>query len=122
MRLSRYDYQDLLNIVKGEVSIEEVAQKYGVSIKTIRKECNRRGIYLAKRPVRVTRTYKYVTEVTEYESVYQCALALGVDSATIKRAIAGEYIRKINKYKIEYIKKEEYYDEQIGERYSIKQD
>lgn len=121
MKLSRYDYQDLLDILVGKATVEDIAVKYGVTAKTILQECNRRGIYLAKRRVRVTRRYKYVTEVTEYDSVYQCALALNVDSATIKRAIAGEHIRKLGRNKIEYIVKEEYIDEQTGERYSIKQ-
>ena len=120
MKLSKYDYQDLLAIVKGDMAIEEVAVKYNTDVKTIQRECNRRGIHLTKRRVRVTRTWKYVTEVTEYDSVYQCALALKVDSGTIRRVINGEKTRKLARFKIEYIDQEEYIDEQIGERYTVK--
>ena len=119
MKLSKYDYADLVAIVMGEMTIEEVAKKYGTSVKNIQKECSRRGIHLAKRRVRVTRKYKYVTEITDYDSVYQCALALKVDSATIRRAINGEKGKKLARYKIEYIDQEEYIDEQTGERYIV---
>ena len=119
MKLSKYDYQDLLAIVQGDMTIEEVADKYNTDVKTIQRQCNRRGIHLTKRRVRVTRAWKYVTEVTEYDSVYQCALALKVDSATIRRAINGEKGKKLARYQIEYIEQEEYVDEQIGERYTV---
>ena len=119
MKLSKYDFADLIAIVKGGMTIEQVAEKYSTSVENIHRECNRRGIHLTKRRLRVTRTYKYVTEVTEYDSVYQCAKALGVDSATIKSKIEGKNCRKLARYKIEYIDKEEYYDEQTGERYIV---
>lgn len=121
MKLSKYDYKDLLAIVEGEMTIEDVSKKYGVSVENIHRACIRRGIHLSKKRVRVTLKYKYVSEVTEYDSVYQCAVALGVDSATIKNKIEGKPCRKLSRYKIEYITKEEYTDEQTGERYSIKQ-
>lgn len=119
MKLSKYDFADLVAIIIGSKTLEEVAEKYGVDVKTIQRECNRRGIHLVKKQVRATRKYKYVTESTEYDSVYQCAEAFGVDSSTIKRAIEGEHIKKLGRWKFEYIQKEEYYDEQTGERYIV---
>ena len=38
----------------------------------------------------------------------------------IRRVINGEKTRKLARFKIEYIDQEEYIDEQIGERYTVK--
>lgn len=120
MKLSKYDFADLVAIARGDKTLEQIAEKYGVDVKNIKRECNRRGIHLVKKQVRATRTYKYVTESTDYDSIYQCAEAFKVDSSTIKRAIEGERIKKLGRWKFEYIEKEEYYDEQTGERYVVK--
>lgn len=84
-RKTEYADEDLISIARGEKTREEVAQKYGVTVASIRMAMSRRGLFIHKTPVLA----RYNGRTEQFVSMTQCAKRLGVSQPTIKKALNG---------------------------------
>lgn len=84
---SKYDFNDLKAIAKGEKSKQEIADKYGVSIKTLNMALYRNDFRVYKQ-IKITSPYatKYVADIQK------CADELNVSRSTIKNALKGKSV------------------------------
>lgn len=84
---NRYDVNDFEKVVNEEISVVELANKYGVSPNHIRQAMYNRGYHIHKR----------IVIVSPYKTMYvqdkqKCAEELGVSRQTIVNALKGKRI------------------------------
>ena len=96
---NKYDIRDFEKIVAKEMTVKEMATKYGVSEKKIRQALNSRGFHLIKR-VKIISPYKTIV----CQDKQKCAEELKVSRQTIIKALKGERIPMFEELgiKIEY--------------------
>lgn len=92
----KYLEEDLEAIVKGQKTIDEVANQYGVSHDTLKRNLNRRGYHVRKTKVKVFTPY--YTRV--YGSIQECADTLKLSRLTIVRALKGERVKVLEELEI----------------------
>lgn len=84
---SKYDLDDFEKIVNKELSVKDVAIKYGVSESRIRHALNDKGMYINRRIV-VISPYKTIV----CQDKQKCADELKVSRQTISNALKGKRI------------------------------
>lgn len=92
----KYDRKDFELIVERRKTLEQVAKKYGVSTQILHRQMNRAGYYISKRKIIIISPY----QLTECDSVNECARQLGVSTTTIHKALKGEKPRILQELEI----------------------
>ena len=92
----RYDYNDFQAIVEKKVSIEQIAEKYNTTIKSIHRQMNRAGFYLSKRKIVVCSPYKKIV----CSSIYEVANQLGISHTSVINALKGKEVRVLQELEI----------------------
>ena len=90
--MSKYEIEDFEAIKKGDTSIQEVALKYGVSVKTLQMALNRSGIYLRKQTIIIHTPYG----AKKCFGIKEVANELNLSQWSIKRALHGHYPKTLN--------------------------
>ena len=96
-----YKVEDLKNL-----SIQECAEKYGVSPQAVLRAKNRRGIYSKKIKILITTPY----EQRVAKSIQECANMLELSRASILKALKGQRVATLENLEIKvevYINGEE---------------
>lgn len=89
--MSKYEIEDFEAIKKGETSLQDVALKYGVSVKAIQMAVNRYGIYLKKRIIIIYTPYG----AKKCIGIREVADELNLSQWTIKQALKGKKIKTL---------------------------
>lgn len=89
--MSKYEIEDFEAIKKGETSLQDVALKYGVSVKAIQMAVNRCGIYLKKRIIIIYTPYG----AKKCIGIREVADELNLSQWTIKQALKGKKIKTL---------------------------
>jgi len=84
----KYLPEDFDKYERKEVTVQELCQKYNVSLNTMRKAINRRGIHPLKKRIVIKTSYKTVV----CESVNDASDELRVSRTTIYYALKGHRI------------------------------
>ena len=90
--MNRYEIEDLEAIKKGEASLQEVALKYGVSVKAIQMALNRRGIYLRKQIIIIHTPYG----AKKCVGIREVADELNLSQWSVKQALKGNRVKTLN--------------------------
>lgn len=89
----KYDFKDFEKVIDGNVTLDELVKKYGVSRKTIIRTMNNNGFYLNKTKIKIISPYK--TKIVYSWS--SCASELNVSVETVRQAIRGKKIKLFEK-------------------------
>jgi len=84
----KYEDLDFERYDKKEVTVQELCQKYNVSLNTMRKAINRRGIHPLKKRIVIKTPYKTLI----CESVNEASDELRVSRTTVYYALKGHRI------------------------------
>lgn len=101
----KYDRNDFELVIEKRKTIQQVAKKYGVSVETIHRQMNRAGYHISKRKIIIISPY----QLTECDSVNECAKQLNVSHTTIYNALKGKMPKILEELEITI--KEEKVDE-----------
>ena len=100
---SRYDLDDFEKIIRREITVKEIAEKYGVSQGRIRCALIERGYHINKR-IKIVSPYKTMV----VQDKQKCADELNVSRQTIINALKGKRIPMFEELNI----KISYYNEE----------
>lgn len=100
----RYDISDFEKVVKKEITVGEMAIKYGVSQSRIRQALNERGYHINKR-IKIISPYKTVI----VQDKQKCAEELNVSRGTIVRALKGIRVPTLDDLNIKLVYEDEDY-------------
>lgn len=89
--MNKYEIEDFEAIKKGDTTIEDVAQKYGVSKKALQMAINRSGIYLKKKTIIIHTPYG----AKKCLGIREVANELNLSQWTIKRALKGYRVKTL---------------------------
>lgn len=109
MRYSRYDINDFIAVKNNQLTLEDVAKKYGTSTHAIKCAMSRLRLYKKKVMVRLITPYKEQI----CGSINECAKIVGVSSPTINSALKGKRIPLLEELEI----KVEVYDQNAKQEY-----
>ena len=92
----RYDDDDLLDIVSGNKTKEQVAEKYNTKISVINRAMSRRGLWVRKKRIEIITPYgnKVCNSITE------TANELGLSHESIRRALRGLPVKMLTEMEI----------------------
>lgn len=93
---TNYEEKDLISIKNKELTIEQVAEKYGVSCNSVIKAMNRRKIFTQKKRILITTPYQQRI----VNSIQECADILEMSRDSIKRALKGERVPTLDNLEI----------------------
>jgi len=88
MNKKKYDEKDFIKYDNKAITVQELCAKYNVSLNTMRKAINRRGIHPLKKRIIIKTPYKTVV----CESVNDASDELKVSRTTIYYALKGQRI------------------------------
>lgn len=92
----RYLEEDLEAVTKGMVTLDDLANNYGVSRDTLRRYLNRHGYHIRKVKIKIIDPFK----TTLAHSIQECADTLQVSTATIKNALKGKKVKVLEELEI----------------------
>ena len=88
----KYLEEDLEAIAKKELTIKEVAIKYGVSQNAVLRILNMRGYHVRKRKIKIKTPYKTVV----VGSVQECAETLKLSTQSVRNALNGKRVKTLD--------------------------
>ena len=99
----KYTQEDFEKFEKGELTTEDLMEKYGVSRNTIRKALNRKKLFVRNTQIKISSPYAPTKIV---ESISECARELKLDRSVIYRYFAGTKVKVLEdlEIKLEIIK------------------
>ena len=103
--MTKYDLTDFERIVNKETTIEEIANKYSVSRKSIICAMNKHGYHTQKKRILIKAPYGSHL----VSSIQECADELKLSRDSIKRALKGKRVATLEDMNIEL---EVYYGEE----------
>ena len=87
--MMKYEDKDFEKVIDGEVSINDMCDKYGVARKTFIRAMNKKGYFIKKTKIKIISPHKTKT-VYSYSA---CADELGVSERTVRNALKGKHIK-----------------------------
>lgn len=85
---SKYEERDLLAVISGDKSLQDVADLYGTTKQAVKKALYRYG-YRVRRSIKIISPYKETIYVADKQ---KCAEELRVSARTISKALKGERV------------------------------
>ena len=91
-----YQTKDLIDIKNGKATIDQVAQKYGVSRVAIIEAMSKRKIFVKKKRILITTPY----EQRVVGSIQECAKVLEMSRESIVKALKGQRVATLEALEI----------------------